>query len=431
MGEGSIQYGSWNYSRKNYSSFGFFTISSCFLFRTVFLAMKIFSTSIICLLYPIFCWAHPIPDLPVIGSFERNGSASITIEVDPRCFAEDPEEVPFLEKEAFAKLNSEEKKALTDQARNLIQKALRVRFGSEEWFSPEFRFEFLAKEHETIELDGDIMLIRATHERTLTPETKSYQIKALDSADYDLVFTNILGGKPQRRVNVLWPGEESYALDLTSFLVQPEATVSVLAEGNASAVEGYAPKEDEGLSSTFFSFLRQGFVHVVPLGVDHILFVIGLFLLSRKWKPLLYQVSVFTLAHTITLALATVGLVSVPGNIVEPIIAASIAFVALENIFVAKYKPYRLAVVFLFGLIHGLGFAGVLSEFDLDPGSLFAGLLGFNLGVEFGQLAVIGLALILTFGIKDPKNYRKIVVIPGSVLIALMGAYWTIQRIFF
>ena len=402
-----------------------------FLFRTVFLAMKIFPTSIICLLYPLFCWAHPIPDLPVIGSFERNGSASITIEVDPRCFAEDPEEVPFLEKEAFAKLNSEEKKALTDQARNLIQKALRVRFGSEEWFFPEFRFEFLAKEHETIELDGDVVLIRATHERALTPETKSYQIKALDSADYDLVFTNVLGGKPQRRVNVLWPGEESYALDLTSFLLQPEATVSVLAEGNASAVEGSAPKEDEGLSSTFFSFLRQGFVHVVPLGVDHILFVIGLFLLSRKWKPLLYQVSVFTLAHTITLALATVGLVSVPGNIVEPIIAASIAFVALENIFVAKYKPYRLAVVFLFGLIHGLGFAGALSEFNLDPGSLFAGLLGFNLGVEFGQLAVIGLGLILTFGIKDPNNYRKIVVIPGSVLIALMGAYWTIERIFF
>ena len=90
-----------------------------------------------------------------------------------------------------------------------------------------------------------------------------------------------------------------------------------------------------------------------------------------------------------------------------------------------------MAVVFVFGLIHGLRFAGALSEFNLDPGSLFAGLLGFNLGVEFGQLAVIGLALILTFGIKDPKNYRKIVVIPGSVLIALMGAYWTIQRIFF
>lgn len=392
--------------------------------------MKIFSTSIICLLYPLFCWAHPIPDLPVIGSFERNGSASITIEVDPRCFAEDPEEVPFLEKEAFAKLNSEEKKALTDQARNLIQKALRVRFGSEEWFFPEFRFEFLAKEHETIILDGDIVVLRGTYQRTLPSHLKTYQIKALESADYDLIFTNIVDGKPFKRVNVLWPGEESFALDLPSVLPESE-TSSDGTEGNATSIQDSLPEQSNGLSSTFIDFLRQGFVHVVPLGVDHILFVIGLFLLSRKWKPLLYQVSVFTLAHTITLALATMGMVSVPGNIVEPIIAASIAFVALENIFVAKYKPYRLAVVFVFGLIHGLGFAGALSEFNLNPGSLFAGLLGFNLGVEFGQLAVIGLALILTIGIKNPTNYRKIVVIPGSVLIALMGAYWTIERIFF
>ena len=206
-------------------------------------------------------------------------------------------------------------------------------------------------------------------------------------------------------------------------------------EGNFSLAKDQAPEqwqeEEEALTSTFISFLRQGFVHVVPLGVDHILFVIGLFLLSRKWKPLLYQVSVFTIAHTLTLALATLGLVSLPSDVVEPIIAASIAFVALENIFVAKYRPYRLGVVFVFGLIHGLGFAGALSEFNLDPGSLFAGLLGFNLGVEFGQLAVIGLALILTLGIKEPATYRKRIVIPGSVLIALIGAYWTIERIFF
>lgn len=412
--------------------------------------MKVFLSSIIFLLCPLFAWAHPIPDIPVIGSFERNGSASITIEVDPRCFAEDPEEVPFLQKDAFDKLGSQEKKTLKDKARNLMQKALRVRFGSEEWFFPEFRFEFLTKEHETIVLDGDIVVIRGTYERTLSRDVKSYQIKAMDTAPYDLVFTNVVDGKPLRRVNVLWPDEESFVLDLAPLLAKSEAGSP--GEGNSSSpkdplpgqpevgsvgteedssVQNPVPEQPGGISSTFFSFLRQGFVHVVPLGVDHILFVIGLFLLSRKWKPLLYQVSVFTIAHTLTLALATLGLVSLPSDVVEPIIAASIAFVALENIFVAKYRPYRLAVVFVFGLIHGLGFAGALSEFNLDPGSLLAGLLGFNLGVEFGQLAVIGLALIITLGIKDPATYRKIIVIPGSVLIALIGAYWTIERIFF
>lgn len=412
--------------------------------------MKVFLSSIIFLLCPLFAWAHPIPDIPVIGSFERNGSASITIEVDPRCFAEDPEEVPFLQKDAFDNLGSQEKKALKDKARNLMQKALRVRFGSEEWFFPEFRFEFLTKEHETIVLDGDIVVIRGTYERTLSRDVKSYQIKAMDTAPYDLVFTNVVDGKPLRRVNVLWPDEESFVLDLAPLLAESEAgspregnpsspkdplpgqpEVGSVGTEEESSVQNPVPEQPGGISSTFFSFLRQGFVHVVPLGVDHILFVIGLFLLSRKWKPLLYQVSVFTIAHTITLALATLGLVSLPSDVVEPIIAASIAFVALENIFVAKYRPYRLAVVFVFGLIHGLGFAGALSEFNLDPGSLFAGLLGFNLGVEFGQLAVIGLALIITLGIKDPATYRKIIVIPGSVLIAVIGAYWTIERIFF
>ena len=412
--------------------------------------MKVFLSSIIFLLCPLFAWAHPIPDIPVIGSFERNGSASITIEVDPRCFAGDPEEVPFLQKDAFDNLGSQEKKTLKDNARNLMQKALRVRFGSEEWFFPEFRFEFLTKEHETIVLDGDIVVIRGTYERTLSRDLKSYQIKAMDTAPYDLVFTNVVDGKPLRRVNVLWPDEESFVLDLAPLLAESEAgspgegnpsspkdplpgqpEVGSVGTEEDSSVQNPVPEQPGGISSTFFSFLRQGFVHVVPLGVDHILFVIGLFLLSRKWKPLLYQVSVFTIAHTLTLALATLGLVSLPSDVVEPIIAASIAFVALENIFVAKYRPYRLAVVFVFGLIHGLGFAGALSEFNLDPGSLFAGLLGFNLGVEFGQLAVIGLALIITLGIKDPATYRKIIVIPGSVLIAVIGAYWTIERIFF
>ncbi len=412
--------------------------------------MKVFLSSIIFLLCPLFAWAHPIPDIPVIGSFERNGSASITIEVDPRCFAEDPEEVPFLQKDAFDKLGSQETKALKDKARSLMQKALRVRFGSEEWFFPEFRFEFLTKEHETIVLDGDIVVIRGTYERTLSRDVKSYQIKAMDTAPYDLVFTNVVDGKPLRRVNVLWPDEESFVLDLAQLLAESEAgspgegnpsspkdplpeqpEVGSVGTEEDSSVQNPVPEQPGGISSTFFSFLRQGFVHVVPLGVDHILFVIGLFLLSRKWKPLLYQVSVFTIAHTLTLALATLGLVSLPSDVVEPIIAASIAFVALENIFVAKYRPYRLAVVFVFGLIHGLGFAGALSEFNLDPGSLLAGLLGFNLGVEFGQLAVIGLALIITLGIKEPATYRKTIVIPGSVLIALIGAYWTIERIFF
>jgi len=124
-------------------------------------------------------------------------------------------------------------------------------------------------------------------------------------------------------------------------------------------------------------------------------------------------------------------LVSAPSHIVEPIIAASIAVVAIENILFPGYRHTRLFVVFFFGLIHGLGFAGALSAFNLEPTSLVIGLLGFNVGVELGQLAVISIVFASTFWLKDEFSYRKFVVIPGSSLIAMMGIYWTIERVFF
>ena len=158
---------------------------------------------------PSFLLAHPIPDIPVIGTFEREGKAVVLVEVDPRCFAEDPEEVDFLLKEAYDKLSDQEREKLKDQANTLMENTLRARFGPEEWFFPDFRFDFLTKEHETIILEEDIVVLRGTYERTLSQDLRTYQIKALDSADYDLIFTNVVNGKPLRRVNVLWPGEES------------------------------------------------------------------------------------------------------------------------------------------------------------------------------------------------------------------------------
>jgi len=367
-------------------------------------------------------WAHPIPDLPVIGSFEANGSAVIMAEIDPRCFAEDPEEVPFLQKDAFDKLGEDGRAELLEKARNLIDKSLRIKFGQGQWTLPDFQFEFLSKEHEEIVLEGDVILIRGTLRKHLEEGVSSYQIKALEDAPYDLVFSNLLAGKPQRRVNVLWPGEESFVLDLSSFFTDEKAGI---------VQKGPKPQKNvaSDTASTFYSFLRKGFTHVLPDGPDHILFVIGLFLFSRKTKPLLLQVTTFTIAHTITIALASLNFIKLSPTIIEPLIAASIVYVAIENIPAKPYRHYRLISIFLFGLIHGLGFAGV-SSLNPDSPSFVSELLGFTIGVDVGQLAVIALALAATLGIKDPQTYRKTIVIPGSVLIALIGCYWTIERIF-
>lgn len=177
-------------------------------------------------------------------------------------------------------------------------------------------------------------------------------------------------------------------------------------------------------------YTALGFTHIVPKGLDHILFVLGLFLLSLRMAPLLIQVTAFTVAHTLTLALSVYGVVSLSPAIVEPLIAASIAYVAIENVVTPTLKPWRALVVFGFGLLHGLGFAGVLQEVGLPHGQFVPALVSFNVGVELGQLAVIAMAY-LAVGIwgRNKPWYRPRVVIPASAVIAAVGLFWTIQRV--
>ena len=368
--------------------------------------------------------AHPIPDLPIFGQFDQNGSSQVEVEIDPRAFAEDPEAEPFLTVPALEELNMSARQYLLDQSFELLESSLQIRMNEQSWYLPDFAYEFA----ETVNKDENnqtIIKIRAftSVERE---SNASYQIRAKETAPLDLIFTNQINGIPHRRVNVLFPGEESFALPLPALVSQNQSTEEL----SGDSLDNPPVKSDSNHTlSTLLSFARQGFLHVLPLGVDHILFVLGIFLLSRKWKPLLFQVSAFTLAHTLTLGMATVGWVSVPSSIVEPIIAGSIAFVALENIFFPKYHTRRLIIIFLFGLIHGLGFAGALSDLSLDPTVLITSLIGFNLGVEGGQLAVILLAFIGVYRFKDEQKYRIGVVIPVSLVIAGLGIYWMIERI--
>jgi len=185
-------------------------------------------------------------------------------------------------------------------------------------------------------------------------------------------------------------------------------------------------------SAVVRQYLALGFTHIVPAGPDHILFVLGIFLLSRRLKPILQQVTAFTVAHTLTLALSIYGVVRLSPSIVEPLIALSIVFVAVENILVPELKPSRIALVFSFGLLHGLGFAGVLSEMGLPRSEFLTALLSFNLGVEGGQLAVISVAFLLVgLPFRRQAWYRQRVVVPVSCLIAAVGLYWSVQRVFF
>ena len=186
------------------------------------------------------------------------------------------------------------------------------------------------------------------------------------------------------------------------------------------------------LSQVVWSYMVIGFEHIVPRGTDHILFIVGIFLLSTRMKLLLWQVTMFTAAHTLTLAMSMKGIVSLPASIVEPLIALSIAYVGIENIFAHVLHKSRLVLVFLFGLLHGLGFADVLAEFGMPPHAFATALISFNIGVELGQLAVI-LVAFLTVGIwfRHKPWYHQRITVPGSVVISIIGLYWTYDRIVF
>ncbi|MEO6632195.1 MAG: HupE/UreJ family protein, partial [Mucilaginibacter sp.] len=175
-----------------------------------------------------------------------------------------------------------------------------------------------------------------------------------------------------------------------------------------------------------------GYKHILPLGFDHILFILSLFLLSPKLKPVLWQATAFTVAHSVTLGLAMYHVITPPAKIVEPVIALSILYVALENILSPKLKTSRIGVVFLFGLVHGMGFAGALGQLGLPKNSYLISLIMFNVGVELGQLTVILTAyFVLARYFGDKPYYRKYIVIPLSIMIAMIATYWTIQRLFF
>ncbi|MCB1208564.1 MAG: HupE/UreJ family protein [Verrucomicrobiales bacterium] len=175
-------------------------------------------------------------------------------------------------------------------------------------------------------------------------------------------------------------------------------------------------------------YLGLGFSHILPHGLDHVLFILGLFFLARDAFTLLVQVTLFTLAHSLTLGLAMAGVISVPTVWVEVVIALSIAFVGIENLFQDKLSRWRPWMVFGFGLIHGLGFAHTFQEIPVDDASLLPALFSFNVGIELGQLAIIGIALVTAAVWWKRDWYVQRIARPASATIALVALYWAVER---
>ena len=303
--------------------------------------------------------------------------------------------------------------AIYDTLRGLDDDALAENVWAE-W--PQLSTEFILEGAEALRLVNVEVIPEPDME--LTRDTKLFMITKLSegSAPVRFGWTAKNGGLVVRHGE----GDDAYA----GFLEGGELSLPLPRSG---AVE-------ESGTAVFWRFVIEGFEHIIPKGLDHILFVFGLFLFSLSWRPLLSQITAFTVAHTVTLGLTTLSIVKIPAAqiwLVEALIAVSITYVAIENIWRPKLGWWRVVVVFGFGLLHGIGFASVLGDLGLAQGQFVLSLIAFNIGVEGGQLAVIAIGFItlaLPFG--KSHSYRSYVVIPGSIAIALVGGWWAFERIF-
>ena len=223
----------------------------------------------------------------------------------------------------------------------------------------------------------------------------------------------------------------SIILRINSITNKPLYT-ELIEDGKQSKLFSTNTKTDVEIFQSIKIYILLGFKHIIPKGLDHILFILALFLLSQKPKTLVIQISIFTLAHTITLFLGVLNIITIPGIVVEPIIALSICFIAIENLFTKKIKRARLYVIFSFGLLHGLGFAGVLNEIGISSELFFLSLISFNVGVELGQISVIIISYFFIALLFQKKSwYQSRITQPISLIVAFIGFYWFIQRLFF
>lgn len=197
-------------------------------------------------------------------------------------------------------------------------------------------------------------------------------------------------------------------------------------QSHATAGQHQSPAGETVIPSSMGRFVAMGLEHIL-LGIDHVLFLVLLLLGAQGWRSVIRLAASFTFAHSVTLALAVLGWVQVPAEIVEPLIALSIVYIAVENIARGESR-HRTLVVFGFGLLHGLGFAGALSFTDHFSGHLLASLLSFNLGIELGQLAIVLLVFPLLL-LARRHSWSAAAHASATAVVGLIGLIWLTERL--
>jgi hypothetical protein len=352
--------------------------------------------------------AHRFTTTEVLVLLKADGTWQVDMTVDVDALAlgvsqEEPSSEVVAQLEA---MSAAEFETSLERARETLLRRVRVRFDGEK-LTPEVTFPDMGSP--LADRWGEPTVLGATARLAGLIPPGAAQMTFGASRAFDAVHVTFLDqASLTGERHLLQPGEDSPAFALD----------------RAAATRAERP-------SVIADYIAVGFEHILPRGLDHILIVLGLFLLSARPRPLLLQITAFTLAHTVTLALSMYGVVSLPSRLVEALIALSIAYVAVENLLTSELTPWRPILVFAFGLLHGLGFAGALREWGLPREEFVTALVSFNVGVELGQLGVVGLAFLTVGWFRDREWYRPAIVWPLSALIALVGLWWAFERAVF
>ncbi|MEO5823829.1 MAG: HupE/UreJ family protein [Vicinamibacteraceae bacterium] len=256
------------------------------------------------------------------------------------------------------------------------------------------------------------------------------------SVRFSLTLSGAASGRPGRLAvdATLFPYDRQHQ---TFVNVYEDGTLrhQAILDARRSAMDYYAGSWP-GVAAVLATFVAAG-IHHIAIGPDHILFLVGLLLLGGSMGRLGLIVTAFTIGHSITLSLAALNVLAPPGSVIEPAIALSLVLVGADNLLAGDHqtnqrRDLRAPMAGLFGLVHGFGFAAVLREFGLPQAAIGWSLFGFNLGVELGQLLlVVPLALILAAVRRQRPMVARRIAMVGSVVVALAGAFWFVQRVFF
>jgi hydrogenase/urease accessory protein HupE len=265
--------------------------------------------------------------------------------------------------------------------------------------------------------------------RPLTPQWSAVEVLAeRQSLKFPLRFA--LGGTPGRLAvaAVMFPYDPQHQTFLNIY--EGDALTQAILDRGRSGFDYFAGTR-QGAFAVVQKFLPAG-IHHILIGPDHLLFLVGLLLLGGTVRQLAVIVTAFTVAHSITLSLAALNLVSPPERIIEPAIALSIVYVGADNLLIRDGRDVRAWIAFAFGFIHGFGFANVLREMDLPARALGWSLFAFNVGVEVGQLLVVAIVATALAALRARnENAGRQLAVAGSVVVMAAGAFWFIQRVFF